>query len=326
VALYDEGFGRDVQLKPGDKAVIAEGGIIKDIVSSGPVKVPSGGFVVVAVSSANVFYGNKNIDNSFSVGQQVSWTWEIESPGGYNFKDVYFAVGSDTAKINGAGGTSRPYIGGTSDGKVSIGVGNAAECVNALFLDGGASVAYYKDGKYLNGPGRNVSNAIGFVPAGQDGNSATPAPAPKTAIPISAPVSIRSESFAHTVTQGEYTYTHRVKEFDFDAYSISGNNYFKLRDLAFALSGTESQFEVVWDGAAYTPVGGEMGSKGTENKIPMATSSKVYLDGIQVSLTAYNIGGSNYFKLRDVGQAIDFDVDWYKGEIIISCGEPYTPD
>ncbi|MDR1217313.1 MAG: hypothetical protein LBJ99_01875, partial [Oscillospiraceae bacterium] len=145
-----------------------------------------------------------------------------------------------------------------------------------------------------------------------------------------------SESFAHTVTQGGYTYTHKVKEFDFDAYSISGNNYFKLRDLAFTLSGTEKQFEVVWDGeanaimitsgVAYTPVGGEMGSKGTENKIPTATSSKVYLDGVQVSFTAYNIGSSNYFKLRDIGQALDFGVDWYKGEIIISCGESYTPE
>jgi hypothetical protein len=99
-----------VQLKAGGKAVIAEGVIIKDIVSYGPVKVPAGGFVVVASASANVFYGNKIID-SFSVGQQVSWTWEIASPSGYNFNDVYFAVGSDTAKINGAGGASRPYIG-----------------------------------------------------------------------------------------------------------------------------------------------------------------------------------------------------------------------
>jgi hypothetical protein len=137
--------------------------------------VPSGGFVVIAASSANVFCGNQNIDNSFSIGQQASWTWDIYSPNGYNFKDVYFAVGSDVAKISGAGGTSRPYIGGTSDGRISIGVGNAAECVNALFLDGGGSIAYYKDGKYLNGPGRNVSNAIGFEKRGQNGNSVIPA-------------------------------------------------------------------------------------------------------------------------------------------------------
>lgn len=33
----------------------------------------------------------------------------------------------------------------------------------------------------------------------------------------------------------------------FDAYSIEGNNYFKLRDLAFVLNGTGKQFEVTWD-------------------------------------------------------------------------------
>ena len=33
------------------------------------------------------------------------------------------------------------------------------------------------------------------------------------------------------------------------AYGINGNNYFKLRDLAAILSGTDAQFEVTWDRA-----------------------------------------------------------------------------
>ncbi|MEG0798795.1 MAG: WG repeat-containing protein, partial [Acidaminococcaceae bacterium] len=37
------------------------------------------------------------------------------------------------------------------------------------------------------------------------------------------------------------------KDVAFDAYNINGNNYFKLRDLAFALSGSEKQFDVGWD-------------------------------------------------------------------------------
>lgn len=54
----------------------------------------------------------------------------------------------------------------------------------------------------------------------------------------------------------------------FDAYNIGGNNYFKLRDVANAINGSEKQFEVTWDGSknainlisnnAYTAVGGEM--------------------------------------------------------------------
>ena len=30
----------------------------------------------------------------------------------------------------------------------------------------------------------------------------------------------------------------------FDAYNINGSNYFKLRDLAYVLNGTEKQFEI----------------------------------------------------------------------------------
>ena len=107
---------------------------------------------------------------------------------------------------------------------------------------------------------------------------------------------------------------------DFDAYSIEGNNYFKLRDLACVLSGTEKQFEVSWDGAAnaisltsgqsYTAVGGEMTAGTAGAKAANPTDSKILLNGAEVSLTAYNIGGNNYFKLRDVGQAFDFGVGW----------------
>ena len=35
------------------------------------------------------------------------------------------------------------------------------------------------------------------------------------------------------------------------------------------------------------------------------TNSKIFVDGGEVSMTAYNIGGSNYFKLRDVMQIFD---------------------
>jgi hypothetical protein len=314
VALYDESFGRDVQLKPGDKAVIAEGGTIKDIVSYGPVKVPAGGFVVVASASANVFYGNKNID-SFSIGQQASWSWDIVSPGGHNFKDVYLAVGSDTAKINGSGGSSRSYIGETADGKISVGVGNAAECVNALFLDGGGSVAYYKDGKYLNGPGRNVSNAIGFVRVGQESTPAAPANMAQ-ANPFPADISGAQRQF--------------------QAFLINDNNYVMLRDLAYYMNGSAAQFEISYDAgtkaisilsdSAYTAQGYEDTVKADKNKPYNDTASKIFMDGNEVTLNGYNIEGSNYFKLRDLASALDFDVDYRDGQIYIEPENAYTDD
>ncbi|MDR1574019.1 MAG: hypothetical protein LBS24_06885 [Clostridiales Family XIII bacterium] len=124
----------------------------------------------------------------------------------------------------------------------------------------------------------------------------------------------------------------------FDAYNINDNNYFKLRDLAFTLSGTEKQFEVGWDsannaialtsGKAYTSVGGEMEGKGADDKTAAPTSSKIILDSKEVSLTAYNIGGNNYFKLRDIGAAFDFGVDWdgAKNTIVIDTSKSYTPE
>ncbi|MCL1974834.1 MAG: hypothetical protein FWG61_01570 [Firmicutes bacterium] len=110
------------------------------------------------------------------------------------------------------------------------------------------------------------------------------------------------------------------KNVAFDAYNIEGNNYFKLRDLACTLSGTEKQFEVGFDSASntivlangkpYTIIGGEMSGKGVEDKTTIPTNSKIYLDGKEVQFIAYNIDGNNYFKLRDIGQALDFGVGW----------------
>jgi hypothetical protein len=124
----------------------------------------------------------------------------------------------------------------------------------------------------------------------------------------------------------------------FDAYNIGGANYFKLRDLAYVLNGTAKQFEVGWNGAAnaisltsgrpYTAVGGEMAGKSGGAKTPTPTSSKLTLNGNTVSFEAYNIGGNNYFKLRDVGAAFDFGVTWdgAKNTVVIDTSTGYTPE
>ena len=124
----------------------------------------------------------------------------------------------------------------------------------------------------------------------------------------------------------------------FDAYNINGNNYFKLRDLAFVLSGTEAQFEVGWDGASnaiiltsgqpYTQLGGEMQSRGTGNRTATVTRSRIYLDGLEVQFSAYNIDGNNYFKLRDIGATFDFGVVWdgARNTIVIDTNIGYTPE
>jgi len=53
-----------------------------------------------------------------------------------------------------------------------------------------------------------------------------------------------------------------------------------------------------------------MGSKGSGSQQAVPTKSKIFLDYEEVQLTAYNIGGNNYFKLRDLGRVFDFGVEW----------------
>ncbi len=49
----------------------------------------------------------------------------------------------------------------------------------------------------------------------------------------------------------------------------------------------------------------------------------IYVDGQQVQMTAYSIGGNNYVKLRDIGQAVGFNVYWQDG-VQIDSDAPYT--
>ena len=53
------------------------------------------------------------------------------------------------------------------------------------------------------------------------------------------------------------------------------------------------------------------------------TWQNIYVDGEQVSMTAYNIAGSNYVKLRDIGQRVGFNVYWADG-VQIDTDAPYT--
>ena len=53
------------------------------------------------------------------------------------------------------------------------------------------------------------------------------------------------------------------------------------------------------------------------------TWQNIYVDGEQVSMTAYNIGGSNYVKLRDIGKEVGFNVYWSDG-VQIDTDASYT--
>lgn len=152
----------------------------------------------------------------------------------------------------------------------------------------------------------------------------TPNASASTAATLPQSTSVKIQPSTHVVTvDGE-----RV---DPQGCNINGYNFYKLRDIAYILNGTDSQFNVTWDGvnnrivltddAAYQEVGGEMTSSvSAEIKNVSESDSTIVLDGKTLSLTGYRINGNNYYKIRDVGSALGFSVDFDPETEIVLIG------
>ncbi|MCL2045506.1 MAG: leucine-rich repeat protein [Oscillospiraceae bacterium] len=107
---------------------------------------------------------------------------------------------------------------------------------------------------------------------------------------------------------------------EFDAYIIDNNNYFKLRDLAYALNGTDKQFNIefrrssnainIYSDRVYTVVGGEMQNRGINNIVAYLSGATINHNNASFSFPSYNINNNNYYRLRDIAQLIDFNVTW----------------
>lgn len=103
------------------------------------------------------------------------------------------------------------------------------------------------------------------------------------------------------------------------AYVIDGGVYFRLRDVAKALGETRKRFRVTWDGpnnevyiyslTAYSEAGdGPVPPEDMGSKTASPATSKVYLNKRynELGCTVYRIGDSNYLKLSDLAEALDF--------------------
>ncbi len=105
-----------------------------------------------------------------------------------------------------------------------------------------------------------------------------------------------------------------------EIYNINGNNYFKLRDIAALLVGTHAEFGVDFDNEAkevyidtdgkYEAVGGELEAAGDKSETCVVSKFAIIVDGEAVDVAVYNIGGNNYFKLRDLASVVGFTVDY----------------
>ena len=119
-------------------------------------------------------------------------------------------------------------------------------------------------------------------------------------------------------------------------YKIGDSNYFKIRDVAALLNGTEKQFAVGYDGSknAVTATTGQGYDKQSGDLAGAATGGSqtadpsndaIYVNGEKITAEVYKINGSNYFKLRDLGKALDFYVGWSADRgMYIETSKPYS--
>ena len=56
------------------------------------------------------------------------------------------------------------------------------------------------------------------------------------------------------------------------------------------------------------------------------STNRIYVDGQEVHLTAYNINGNNYVMLRDIGRAVGFNIYWDSDSkcVQVESDKPYT--
>ncbi|MEG1929645.1 MAG: family 10 glycosylhydrolase [Anaerovorax sp.] len=211
--------------------------------------------------------------------------------------NVDLRVGMAAYKTNNAPANSPWYSGAEIKKQLDLNRANP-------FIDGYSMYAYQSILKDAN-LYRVIQKANLAQIALEEGNGATPPPVQNTADAVVSSMKVLIDG----------------KEVPFQAYNIGGNNYFKLRDVAYSLKDTAKAFEVIWDQEkqainmyrlkAYTPIGGEMAVSSTVQSVKaIEMQPKTYVDGAQAKLTTYNIKDNNYIKLRDLGATFDFITDW----------------
>lgn len=100
-------------------------------------------------------------------------------------------------------------------------------------------------------------------------------------------------------------------------YNIDGENYFKLRDVAAVLKDSKVKFGVEYkDGLVTLTKGADYKALDTDQKEvkaeseAMLTNDKVKVGETDLTAKAFKIDGNNYYRVRDLGKALEFGVDY----------------
>lgn len=160
--------------------------------------------------------------------------------------------------------------------------------------------------------------------------------------PTAPAVTVEDIPASGTAIASTQTVTVDGKAVEFQMYALAdanGNltNYIKLRDMAYILNGTKAQFAVGYDGTISLTTGRPYAVGGTEMTTPFS-GNRGYRGGAQgvkvngttvnmtaITLTDANGGDYNYFKLRDLGKALGFNVGYSNASgVFIETDKPYT--
>ena len=201
----------------------------------------------------------------------------------------------------------------TGSADLSEGVGYPNNDEEAYNIPAGASFSFQLPAELKNKDALTLM--IGFYNEGGSGEASY------TIIPTGTPERASATTEAKPVVQlTAQKLTVNGEEKSTEIYNIDGSNYFKLRDVAMLLNGSGSQFSVAWDaasatisvttGEAYTAVGGELDAGTDKSASAVQSAQKLMINGENVDLTAFNIGGNNFFKLRDLGTELGFEVTY----------------
>ena len=137
---------------------------------------------------------------------------------------------------------------------------------------------------------------------------------------------VEAETVPENMTKPSLAKVHVDGEkIDFEAYNIDGYTYFKLRDIAQSLNGSDKQFEILWNStlqaitilpdSKYTSTGTELVlTRSSDMQAYIKVSPNILINDQRINLSAYRINDYTYFKLRDLGDVINFDVNWNQVE------------
>ncbi len=292
-------------------------GKVVDIVNGGKVTVPKGKDLLVMHNDLVNKY--KGYDRNLNIGDNAKlvFSFEPENTNKSDWESVQNALGAGSLIVkNGKNVSSeikytdkkqnpntvlqRSFIGVTRNGELIIGEGSASfndtanylinkGVVNAMYLDGGASSMLYADGRYLQNAGRELNNILVF------------------------------KDTSATARKNDANIILDSKQIEIPAYSIDGNTYFKLRDLAYYFSDTSVGFNINYNKEknAIEVVSGKPykkeSHKFSESKEKANAKKSVfptYFNGKEHALGAYVIDGNTYYKLRDIGDILGFNVGW----------------